>query len=324
MQHTIHVPIPNITAFADLRPGLVCVANDSRLVESFFSEPLTAFAVGFRDPENVEAELEFVAPAVPTGRRFEWKKASNAEEFYSETDDIRAIGSDFKRVSYAGTDVTDKTHDKGLTLRVDLDQVADQPNWREVNIGRLMRRIFRNDYRRAVTVLAAAANNTAKTWDTTSLKDPDYDVLSQLSTVSDKSGIRANRVLFGETAWTKRLLALRAQNLKGQGDSASLTPQELAAWLMVDEVRISKARYSSSATARTQIVNNLILMFFAESGQSPEDASNVKRFVSQVEGGGTVRVYEQQVSSKLVDLTVEHYSNIVVTSTTGIEKFTVS
>ncbi len=309
----------------NLAPGEIVLANEARFTEQYYSEPLTTFGVGYRDPADVEAELEFVAPRVPTARRFEFKKATNAEEFYSESDDIRAIGSDFKRVDYTGTSVNEKTHNKGLTMRVDLDQVADQPNWREVNTGRLVRRIWRNDLRRAVTVLAAAANNTAKTWDTTALKDPDQDVLSDLVSAADVSGIRPNRILFGETAWMKRLLSLRAQNLAGQSTSSTLTPAQLAAWLGVDEIRVSKARYASSATAKTKVVANLVLMFFAESGQSPDEASNIKRFVSAVEGGGTLRVYEQQVSAKLVDITVEHYSNIVITSSgNSIRKLTIS
>ncbi len=309
----------------NLAPGEIVLANEARFTEQYYSEPLTTFGIGFRDPANLEAELEFLAPRVPTSRRFEFKKATNAEEFYSETDDIRAIGSDFKRVDYTGTSVNEKTLNKGLTMRVDLDQVADQPNWRELNTGRLIRRIWRNDFRRGITALAAAAKNTAKTWDTTALKDPDQDVLSDLIAGADVSGIQPNRIIYGQTAWAKRLLSLRAQNLKGQGNSATMTPAELADWLGVDELRVSKARYASSATAKTQIVNNLVLMFFAESGQSPDEASNIKRFVSPCEGGGFLRVYEQQISAKLVDITVEQYSNIVITSTgDSIRKFTIS
>ncbi len=309
----------------NLAPGEICLANEARFTEDHYSEPLTAFGVGYRDPANVEAELEFVAPRVLTGRRFEFKKANNAEEFYSEEDDVRSIGADFKRVAYTGTSVNEKTLNKGLTFRADLDQVGDQPNWREIVTGRLIRRIWRNDLRRAKTILAAAANNTAKTWDTTALKDPDMDVLNDLLAAVDVSGIYPNRILFGDTAWAKRLLSLRAQNLKGQGNSATLTPAELAAWLGVEELRISKTRYASSATAKTQIVGNLVLMFYAEAGQSPDEASNIKRFVSTVEGGGFLRVYEQQVSAKLIDITVEHYSNSVVTSSgNSIRKLTIS
>jgi hypothetical protein len=57
---------------------------------------------------------------------------------------------------------------------------------------------------------------------------------------------------------------------------------------------------------------------------SADDATNLKRFWSAVEGGEKYRVYEQQVNSKMIDLTVEHYSNIVLTSQIGIRKLTIS
>lgn len=308
-----------------LQHGQIALANDTRLVEGSFSEPLTAFAVGYRDPSNIEEALEFIAPAVPVGgRRFEFKKATNAEEFYSETDDVRGIGSDFKRVEYKGTDVVEKTLNKGLTIRVDLDQVDGMPSWREIYTGRIMRRLFRNELRRGITLLAASATNGAKTWDSTALKDPDADVMEALEAGAEALGLSLNRVLFGQTAWRKRVLSLRAQNLKGQADSSTMTPANLAEWLGVDEVRVSRERYQSTATAKAQIVNNLVLAFYAEAGMGAEDPSSIKRFVSSVEGGGTTRVYEQQVSAKLVDITVEHYSNIVATSTTGIRKLTIS
>jgi hypothetical protein len=42
------------------------------------------------------------------------------------------------------------------------------------------------------------------------------------------------------------------------------------------------------------------------------------------DSGGPWRVYVQQVTSKLVDITVEHYEKIVVTSLLGINQFTVA
>jgi len=308
----------------NLAVGEIVLANEARFTEQFYSEPLTTFGIGFRDPNDIESSLEFVAPRVPTARRFEFKKATNAEEFYSETDDIRAIGSDFKLVQYTGESVNEKTYNKGLTFRADLDQVSAQPNWREIITGRLIRRIWRNDLRRAIAVISAAATNTACTWDTTALKDPDMDMLTALLAAVNAAGIRPNRILYGDTAWSKRLLSLRAQNLKGQGNSSTMTRAELAGFLGVDEVRISRERYASSKTAKAEIVNNLVLSFFAEAGQSPDESSNIKRFVSTCEGGGFLRVYEQQISAKLVDITVEHYSNIVITSTLGIRKNTIS
>src|ERR1700722_17210890 len=116
-------------------PGRVLFANSSRFLEAYFSEPLTNYAVGWRDPNNIEASLQFIAPSVPVGRRFEWKKANNAEEFLSEViDDERAVGSDFKRVEYTASDVTDKTLNKGLTYIADLD-TARAPNCQNDKVG---------------------------------------------------------------------------------------------------------------------------------------------------------------------------------------------
>jgi len=70
-----------------------------------------------------------------------------------------------------------------------------------------------------------------------------------------------------------------------------------------------------------------VLAFFAEDGVDTEDPSNVKRFVFQLQRGagrGIVRVYIQQISAKLVALTVEHYSKIIVTYSGGIRKWTIS
>jgi hypothetical protein len=50
------------------RHGQVFFANDSRFMESFYSEPLTNYMVGWRDPNNIEDTLQFFAPAVPVGR----------------------------------------------------------------------------------------------------------------------------------------------------------------------------------------------------------------------------------------------------------------
>lgn len=314
------LPGPN----AVLKSDQIGLANATRFTEAYFSEPLTTFAVGFRDPSDLQAALEFVAPRVSVGRRFEYASTVNKEEFYSETDDIRSIGSNFKAAKYSSTKTNAKTYNKGLTLPVDMDEVADQPNWREQKTAKLLRRLYRNDLRRAIALLSANATNSAKTWDTTALKDPDHDLLTDLIAGGAALGFNVNRVLFGMTAWAKRLLSLRAQNLKGQGNSSTMTPVELAQWLGVEGVNVSRERYTSSATARTEIVNNLVLEFFAESGMDTEDASNIKRFVSPVDGGGDVRVYEQQVSAKIIEITVEHYSNIVCTSTLGLRKLTIS
>lgn len=308
-----------------LRHGQFAIANESRFNESYFSRPLTTYAVGYRDPSNLDAELEFFAPRVAVNRRFEYAAFSNAEEFFSETtDDLRAIGADYKRVEYTSTKVNAKTENRGLTLRVDLDEVAEKDGWEEMSVAKLVRRLRRNSLRRSVALLSAAATNTAKTWDTTAGKDPDQDVAAELVTAATASGVKPTRVGYGDTAWSKRTLAHRAQTSAGGFANAGMSEAQVAAFLGVDQVFRSTSRYQSAAASKTEVVANLVLMFAAMGGADTEDPSNIKRFVSPTISGGDLRVYTQQVGSKLYDITVEHYELLKITSTLGIRKFTVS
>lgn len=304
--------------------GIIHMANESRFNAAHFSEGLTAYAVGWRDTVDLEAELEFLAPRVPAGRRFEYRLAENAEAFYAESDDsdIRAIGADFKVVGYTGSMVLGKTLNKGLTVRVDLDEVYG-PMYEELQIARLMRRLKRIEVRRSAMLLESLATNAAKTWDTSAGKDPDMDVIDALRLASDTAGIRPNRVGFGVTAWDKRVLSHRAQDNAGGFASAGMTEQQLAGLYGVDEVRRVKTRWQATKTTKAAAMATKVLAFFAESNLGLEDPSNIKRFVTPA-GDGDYRVYRHEVSAKLIDLTVEHYSTIAATSGLGVRSLTIS
>lgn len=307
-----------------LVPGQIYAANEARFSSTYYSEPLTGYVTGWRDPNNIQETLDFLFPPVMTNRRFEFKKSDNAEAFLSETDDERAIGADFKRVEYTGTTVNEKTKNKGLSVIVDLDNVSDQGNWREQKTAMLMQRVLRNELRRAVTLAAASATNTAKTWDTSAGKDPDADVIADLVTGADASGVRANRLLYGEVAWNKRALSHRAQSTAGGFASASLTPDQLGGLLGVQGVKISRERYTTAATTKGKVTPDIVLEFYAQDGATEDDPSHFKRFWSPVEGGGMFRVYEQQITAKLYVITVEHYSNLVAVNTVGVRKLTIT
>jgi len=87
---------------------------------------------------------------------------------------------------------------------------------------------------------------------------------------------------------------------------------------------VSRERFSAAGAGLAEVVGNLVFMFYALAGQDTEDPSNIKRFYSMTDSGGPWRVYVQQVTSKLVDITVEHYELIKVTSLLGINQFTIS
>jgi len=313
---------------ADMVAGVPYFANDSRFVESNFSQPLTIYATGWKDQENIKATLDFIAPEVPTSRRFEWAKATNAEEWLSESDDVRAIGSDFKRVEFTASKVNDKTLNKGLTIRVDEDNVNDLPNWREIYTGRIMRRLLRNDLRRGITLLLAAATNTGKTWtynsSTNQTPDPDLDMLNAVAAFGDVAGQDANRILMGFSAWATRKGAYNALNNAAGYAGAARSAADIADWVGVEAIRVSRERYQSSASAKSRILGSYVVAFMAQDGATPEDPTSMKRFISPTAGGTPFKVYEQRISSHLVDISVEHYSKVIVTSTLGIQKLTIS
>ena len=299
--------------------GQLCAANESRFTSTFYSEPLTAYTVGWTDPENLDALLEDLFPSIEVGRRFEFKKADNAEAFLSETDDIRAIGASFKRVEFKGSSVNEKTHNKGLTIRVDHDdEIGD--GWQERYVQLLMQRLLRNDLRRGIALLDTAATNTNKTW--SSATYPDGDVRAALKAGADAIGVRGNVVVYGEAAFDRRLDVYEAQNTPYAGRAASMTLEQLAQKLMVDLVRIVKARYQSTATTKAAVVPSVIYSYLALKGATKDDPSNVKRFVTPARGG-RFGVYVQE-HEKFTDISVEHYSNIVITGSAGVRKLTIS
>jgi hypothetical protein len=232
-------------------------------------------------------------------------------------------------VEYTGSDVTDKTLNKGLTYIVDHDEETS-PNWQNEKAAKLTRRLLRNEVRRGVTALDALDVNTNKVWDVQPVNpgiipvSPDQDVKDQLLASTNITGLRPTRVVYGDTAWNIRGACYEAQNTPGGFAGNQRGADALAAYLMVDRVRVSTARYQSAAAAKTEILGSAIYMFYAQDGVDREDATHVKRFWSACENGTKVRTYVQQLSAKLTAVTVEHYSKIVGTFTQGVRKLTVS
>lgn len=315
-------PIFPASAIGQPKHGIICVANESTFNQAFLSEGLTTYSTGWRDPTNLQEFLDFCAPAIPAARRFEFKKTINSEVFLSEDDDIRALDADFKKVQYQGETATGIVQNKGLTYIVDLDRMEGEQNWRQRIVGWLRQRLLRNDFRRAIAGLSGGATNVNKTWDTPA--NPDADMADALDLGGDAAGFEPTRGIIGKSAWLKRFKCLSAKQQPAAGVAAYMTPEQIATQLGLEGLKISPVRYQSSASAKSKVVGDIAIFFFAENGQMADDPSNIKRFVRELGDGLFNRVYEQELSSKLIAITVEGYSTITVIQSTGLRKLTIT
>jgi hypothetical protein len=304
-----------------LQNGTIYVANESRFNNAHYSEALTAFTAGWKEHERLSNMLEFIAPSLPVGRRFEFKKMNNAEVFYSEHDDIRATGSDFKRIEYTGSTVYEKTLNKGLTIRVDHDEAIGE-DWQERYVQLLLQRLYRNEIRRALGALSTATITKEHKWSVeNSHSNPDNNIRLIIMEASEQSGVRPNRILFGESAWDLRMHAYETLNSAGATRAVHLSSEELAQKLLVDEIKVIRSYYQINPTTKASIASNEIYAFYAQPAISKEDPSNLKRFITPI-NGNNFGVYIEE-HPKFTDITVEHYSTLIVTSNLGISKLTI-
>lgn len=287
-------------------------AQESQFNHTNYSEELTAFTKDWQDEEHIEALLNFIAPQVPVSRRFEYKKADNDQMFYSEQDDLRAQGCSFKRIEFQGQTVQSKTLNKGLTIRVDVDDVVGT-DWQERYVQLLMKRLYRNELRRAITALKENAQRVEKTWDAGST--PDKDVRECLLQSANTYGFYPNRILMGELAWYQRQDCYHSQGDTSSHLIAELSREKLAEKLLVDEIKLLRKQHLG--VQGHEIQGNEIFAFFTQNGLLKDEPSHLKRFVTPMEGEKLFRVYVEE-HAKFTDITVEHYSNLVVTSSDGI------
>ncbi|MEN9840648.1 MAG: hypothetical protein RL376_448, partial [Verrucomicrobiota bacterium] len=280
---------PIAAASDSLAPGLIALANESRFVSTHYSEALTQFTVGYRDPENLLAAVDYIAPPVPVGRRFEWKKADNSEAFLTETDDERAIGAGFKKVEYSGSTQLGKTANRGLTYVLDTDEDGGAVTEESV-VAMLQQRIIRNKYRRAISALLALSAGTASVW--SAVAQPDELMRAALATAQLDSGLFPNRGLVGLAAWNLRSAGLAAQNNAGAYAALAKTPAQVAGDLMLDDLRVDKALFQQTKTAKGRIVGSNFIGFTARDGLGKDDPSNLKQFYTPT-GGGRFRVYRK-------------------------------
>lgn len=310
------------------KAGKIYLANEGAVGNQFLSQALTQFSVGWTSQNRVLEDILDMLCGSPVyvSKRFAFKKADDKKSFAAaeNDEDVRAIAADFKRITVPGTTVDAHTVSKGLTMRIDRDELNDDPEAEQKAVAHLRTILLRAEIIRAFTGLSTAATNANKTWGTGDNKaDADADVIDMLLTAANAGGLIPNRVTFGPTAWQKRFLTLRTygQNT-GVAESALLTKEQLAGIYGVNRVDVVNERFQSGTAKAPLITTNIVLAFTANGSGLKDDPSNIKRFVTKVAGADFAVFREERAAC--VDVTVAHQSLIAVTSNLGIGKLTIS
>ncbi len=303
-------------------PGVITAINGELAVETNFIQPLTTFATGFKDSADLTKENDFFGPRVKVSEFFQYAQADSKEAFLSDAgEDLRAARADFKAIEVTETKVTARTEERGLQMIVDAKEFNLKGG--EFYTAKILARLNRNSLRRKLALLLAASVNVDVNYNGTAGLDPDADVITDLIAGANARGMKSNRVGYGDSIWAQRFLNLSSQTAPALAARAGFTPDQLAQLLVVDQVLVSQSRYSSSASAKAEVVGKNLLSFFALDNADENDASNIKHFWSpQDMGGGQFAVYQWNIGAKMVGIAVSHNELTTITSTLGIRRRT--
>jgi hypothetical protein len=294
---------------------LIKLDNTERFDAAFFSEPLTAYAQNYMIEGPTQSIMEKVAGKVYVPRRFEYRRYSSAAELANvdimatNEEAIRALGSDFKTLSKSRDIQMDKTYNKGFVIRLDEDEMSSDPQW-EVNcVKKILRALTIADAFQISSLLYndLSAYSVTPTWNGGAGQDPDGDLMAMLAEAENACNLRPNYILMGANLWAARIKTLRAQTSLLAVQSANQSVKDLSDWLQAEVIVTNRADFPGTQSA----------LFMGYSGSSGlDDIATVRRFVTAAEGGVDYRSFKRQVSTKIWEVAVEHYSNIVTTGPT--------
>lgn len=310
--------------------GQITVSNSAQNYAGSLAQDVAGYLAGIPSDDQT-AMLDALAPGIQTNDFFQFAKADD-EAYLTEADDsdIRAAGSNFKRIQYRGTTVTEATQQKGLTMRVDhktLPKVNGTivPGWENRYAEGLRRRLVRADIVRALAVIDAASTNVAITYSASTNPDGLLRAMVQLTRTALGS-LADVQVVCGNASWQGRQDAYEAAARVNTGvaNHSDYTMEQLARYLGVKRVLLQDGiKQASKGATKTDMLGLVNYSYAVTDSPVIDDPSNIKRCWSPVKGGGewAVAIQEHEV---FTDITVWHESKIIAPITTGVRKTTVT
>lgn len=298
--------------------------NEASLVT--LDQPLTNYAVGYPGEDNLQAILDTLAPAVPGAQSFQYFVHNEKEEWIDllgGNEDIRAVGGDFKKLKTGMNKADGSVDEKGITICIDHRMGGNLPGVRQAQVQRAKNILLRTEVRRVFAALDSSLSaETSENWGpANTARDPDGSIISLLDSSGDTRGINSNLIVFGGGASLKRKKAYRALKLAGSTFDYIVDPAEMAAEYEVNTVLNVNLRRQSTASAKAKILSDYVYGYYA-GGTTPDDPSNIKRFLDVSAGTSFVVFVEEK--ARYTEITVWHASRIVKTSTLGIFKLPVT
>lgn len=314
----------NITPSNELpqRHGEVCLANDSLITQANWAPIPTTFGTGYADPNRnqLAALRDYLAPRRNSARKCIVRVYDEDEPF--ETVDYKKVKrnplGDFPEIKQRT--VTTSTRllvNRGLTCRLDRDQLPENPEWQNMHTAWMIDLLTRASILEALALHTAIA--TADTWTWDSAANPDLDVKNTIiNTLVPVIGFYPNRGLYGDQAGLQRQISYESQDKAvANAAAALLSDQQIATRTGLQQVRTQAERYDSSGTKVT-FLGKKVLLFTGVDAETPEDPSNVVRHVAAATyGGGDYAVYVTEVGVKSIFITVENYELLHTQHTGG-------
>ncbi len=284
---------------------------------------LSEFAVRWQDPGAAppDAVRRFIAPDVPAnrGQFVEYALYGYTDGLLSldnSVEESRTLEADFPALRNPPHQlVTQRIANRGLTVEVDEDEGCLGAGWQQAKIAFLRGALDRARLRRTVTLFVAGAVRVSKTWEA----DPDMEVLDEL----DAQPLRASRIAYGASAWSRRGQVFLARHAGGGCAAATLSPENLAGEFAVEQVQVFGTLFDPDATAGSNSRGGQVLLFCAADRLSRNDFSNLKTFTAPAKTGGRYAAYLCRIDEKRWRIGVECNETVALTSTVGLEVITV-
>lgn len=308
-----------------VRPGQMTMLNAQTSYNDPFSKRLTDYAVGVKLGGGLKELREFLAPTVNVGaRKFEYLEIDNAEKLKHVTraEAIRARGGEFRSLTIAGHTRTDSLLNYGFSSPVEYADMEEDPNLDRETVDMLREATDTVELLWTWEVLDALA--VEKEISLSANPDLDSAMKIALQANYDETGIAVNRVFYGGGAWAKREYAYRNATLTPGTLAYAKTAQQVGSDLGVD-VRVGDARVITSTGAMPLLKSNEIIAFFAVSGATRYDATNVKFFAANGLNGRSSEVFQSvSYQGTIKHTTLSRWGAPRVGNGFGVVKFTLT